>query len=136
MAGYTNAERSPLLGVRSRIDADLMCANGDQLGFSSGGSGESGPRSSTSATGSSKASTIWVSAATAVCGLTCLTFDRAAFFAPARLALALAAGFLTGLAVFFAAVRLRALPIADEFTPVRCSSLLSRRLSIRKRRTK
>ena len=81
-----NAERSPLLGVRSRIDAGLMCANGDQLGFSSGGSGESGPRSSTSATGSSKASTIWVSAATAVCGLTCLTFDRVTFFAPARLA--------------------------------------------------
>ena len=89
---------------------------GDQLGFSSGGSGvASGPRSPTSATGSSKASTIWVSAATAVCGLTCLTFDRVVFFAPARLVLALAAGFLTGLAVFFAAVRLRALPIADDF---------------------
>jgi hypothetical protein len=38
-----------------------------------------------------------------------------AFFAPARLGLALAAGFLTGLAVFFAAVLLRALPIADDF---------------------
>jgi hypothetical protein len=37
------------------------------------------------------------------------------FFAPARLALALAAGFLAGLAVFFAAVRLRALPIAADF---------------------
>jgi hypothetical protein len=38
-----------------------------------------------------------------------------AFFAPARLGLASAAGFLTGLAFFFAAVRLRALPIADDF---------------------
>ena len=38
-----------------------------------------------------------------------------AFFAPARLGLALAAGFLTGFVVFFAAVRLRALPIADDF---------------------
>ena len=38
-----------------------------------------------------------------------------AFFVPARLGLALAAGFLTGLAVLFAAVRLRALPIADGF---------------------
>jgi hypothetical protein len=54
-------------------------------------------------------------AATAVRGLTCLTFDRVVFFAPARFALALVAGFLTGLAVFFAAVRLRALPIADDF---------------------
>ena len=92
-----------------------MCAKGDQLGFSSGGPGESGPCSSTSATGSSKASTFTVSAATAICGLTCLTFDRVAFFVPARLGLALAAGFLTGLAVLFAAVRLRALPIADGF---------------------
>jgi hypothetical protein len=84
MAGYSYVTPSGrhYSGVRSRIDAGLMCANGDQLGFSSGGSGESGPRSSTSATGSSKASTIWVSAATAVCGLTCLTFDRVAFFAP------------------------------------------------------
>jgi hypothetical protein len=72
-------------------------------------------RSSTSATGSSKASTIWVSAATAVCGLTCLIFDRVAFFALARLGVALAAGFLAGLTVFFAAGRMRALPIADDF---------------------
>jgi hypothetical protein len=64
-----------------------LCAKGDQFGFSSGGPGESGPRSSTSATGSSKASTFTVSAATAICGLTCLTFDRVAFFAPARLGL-------------------------------------------------
>ena len=88
---------------------------GDQLGFSSGGSGvASGPRSSTSATGSWKASTIWVSAATTVCGLTCLIFDRVVFFVPARLALALAGGFLTGLALFFASARLRPLPIADD----------------------
>ena len=101
---------------------------GDQLGFSSGGSGvASGPRSSTSATGSSKASTFTVSAATAICGLTCLTFDRVAFFAPARLGLALAAGFPTGSAVFFAEVLLRALPIADGFRLGRFRSLLSLR---------
>ena len=88
--------------------------NGNQFGFSSGDSGvASGPRSSTSAAGFSKASTVWVSAATTVCGLTCLTFDRVVFFVPARLVLALAAGFLTGLALFFASGRLR--PIADDF---------------------
>ena len=110
-----NAERSPLLGVRRPSVPTRWCANGDQLGFSSAGPGESGPRSSISAAGSSYVSTIWVSAATAVCGLTCLTFDWAAFLAPARLGLALAASFRTGLAVFFAAARLRAFPIADDF---------------------
>jgi hypothetical protein len=90
--------------------------NGNQFGFSSGDSGvASGPRSSTSAAGFSKASPVWVSAATAVCGLTCLTFDRVVFFVPARLVLALAAAFPTGLAFFFAAVPLRGLPIADDF---------------------
>jgi len=80
--------------------------NGNQFGFSSGDSGvASGPRSSTSAAGFSKASTVWVSAATTVCGLTCLTFDRVVFFVPARLVLALGFWFSYRLGPLF---RLRA----------------------------
>ena len=56
--------------VRSGIEINAMrktALNGNQFGFSSGDSGvASGPRSSTSATGSSKASTFTVSAATAI----------------------------------------------------------------------